>query len=203
MKNSVMNLARVCAAVAMLLGGAAVTEAAPFTLNNGASSVNLCFEGCGGPGFGLSDWISDGTPVTGFQQWFFGTVDDSGPPINWAGTLDSLVLGTHSNAGANANALYKDAGGNFGFELNYELGVSHILETIIFHNYTSTGYFFLSLTDGMNVNVDNYYSDQDHWKNFTIANVDYTPNPEPMSLLLMGTGLAAVARNRWRKTATA
>ena len=208
MKTTVMNLARGCAVAAMLLGGAAVSEASSITLIDGASSVELCLPGggCGSPG--LSSWIADGSAVTGFQQWFSGLIYESywpSNPVSWSGALESLdgsPTVTHTAGSSTAKAEF--AGDGVGLTVNYELaaisGVSHILETIKLNNWDN-GHLFASLTDGLSVNVEDYYI-LPYQLNVTLATADYTPNPEPMSLLLMGTGLAAVARNRWRKGAT-
>lgn len=203
MKKSVVSLARCCAVATLLLGGAAVSEASPITLVDAATdSVELCLPGLScGTTYGLSNWVANGSPVTGFEQWFTGSItsDPVGGP-SWSGPLDTLSAPAISNlTPSTVTVAFYDALNLVGITIDYALanigGTSHILETTTVNN-DSGWYLRAGLSDGMAINESDLYVN--HPGDRTIANVDYTPTPEPISMLLMGTGLLAVARNRWR-----
>jgi hypothetical protein len=212
MKKSVVGLARCCAVAAVILGGAAVSEATPITLvDGGGDSVELCLPSSGcGTTYGLSNWVANGTPVTGFSQWFTGSLQsDPGGGPSWSGPLETLGAMSLSNlTSSTVTVAFYNALQGIGITIDYALanigGTSHILETATVTN-DSQWFLKASLTDGRDVNVSNEYIHTVWGESFNlaVANVDYTPTPEPFSMLLLGSGLVAVARSRMRRPSMA
>ena len=206
MKKTVNSLVRCCAAAAVLLGGASVSEAAPITLVNGASSVELCLPGLSCGASGLSNWIAEGTAVNGFEQWFTGfIVSDPLGSISWSGALDTLPLASVTHTASTASVSFFDSLQKVGITIDYALvdlgGASHIQENFWAKSISNTD-LYAGLSDGMNYNSGATYV-HSLWDTMTtrdLGSVDYTPNPEPISMVLLGTGLLAVARSRRRKT---
>jgi hypothetical protein len=209
-----------CLAVSgLLLAGAAGAEASTITLIEGDSTADLCLpesptvNSCGTTG--LSNWIVNGN-TSSFHQWF--SIEVAASPawgstseMSWSGSIDALSapVVTHSTPStasvsyANWNlAHWPDAAEplGFGLKVDYALtgsgaGPSHLFETITLFNPTYY-YYYVALTDGLGINVHNFYVYP--YTDPILATADYTPNPEPVSMVLLGTGLLAVARARRR-----
>jgi hypothetical protein len=223
-KDILRGLVGCLAVTGLLLGSSARTEASTITLVEGDSTADLCLPDsptvntCAVTG--LSNWVVNGN-TSSFHQWF--SVGASASPawgstseLSWSGTIDQLsaptvVHSTPSTASvsyANWNlGTWPDAAAplGFGLRVDYALtgsgsGPSHVVETVKLFNPTYY-YLYAALTDGLGVNVHGFYVYP--YSDVTLATADYTPNPEPMSMVLLGTGLLAVARARRRLTTLA
>jgi hypothetical protein len=210
MKKTVTNVLRCCAVAAVLLGGATASEASTITLTNGASSVDLCLPGAFCGPLGLSNWIADGGPVTWFSQWFtFSIESDPAGAISLGGPLemlDSSPTITNQTASLVDVSFFNDlkkVGISIEFSLLEIAGVSHIHETATLDN-KSSYYIDGGISDGMAMNGGAYIKAGSYIpQHGDLAEVDYTPNPEPMTMVLLGTGLLAAARSRRRNNTIA
>jgi hypothetical protein len=225
MKMKILNGLGVGLAVTgLLFVGAARAEASTITLAEGDSSVSLCLptsptvNPCATKG--LSNWVVNGVTHS-FSQWFsFATYADpawgSTSVLAWSGAIDALSTPTVTQSTPSTASVsymnwnlgtWPDASSplQVGLKVDYALtgsgsGPSHIKETVTLFNPT---YYFLynTLTDGLGVNVSHVFAGP--YDSTVIATADYTPNPEPMSMILLGTGLLAVARARRRQATMA
>jgi len=143
------------AALALMLGTAARTEAVPVTLDlaNGNSTVNICVADCTGGVFGGVNWNVDGTNYLS-QEWFwYNTFDDkyrnsTSPPLlspystqsidtiggdsttGGLGTATGSV--TYSNSSISATVSYTLTGGATGSNfsvLSENVSVTNMLPT--------------------------------------------------------------------------
>jgi hypothetical protein len=224
MKKTVSGWVKSFAVAGLILAAAATSEASTILLADGASSLDLCVpesptvNSCGTTG--LSNWVVNGSASL-FSQWFsIGIAADpawgSTSELAWSGPIDAISAPTVTQSSPSTASVsyvnwnmgtWPDAATplQIGLRVDYAFtgagsGPSHVSETVTLFNPT---YYFLfaALTDGIGVDVHNYYVHP--YSEVTLATADYTPNPEPMSLILLGTGLLAVARARRRQTAIA
>jgi hypothetical protein len=224
-RKMVRGVVQCCAVTALFLGGAAVSEASTLTLTSGDSSVELCVpesptvNSCASTG--LFNWVTNGV-TSPFQQWLSFNVTISpdwgheSTIVSWSGAIDELSIPTVTQPTASTASIsymnwnlgtwpYASSPLQAGIAVDYALtdpsgGPAHITETIKMVNPTYY-YYYAGLSDGIGINVENLYVYP--YSEVTLATADYTPNPEPMSMVLLGTGLLAVVSGKRRLTALA